>query len=273
VHYRRSYILPTLAIGVSLACGGGNTPPRQDPAAPGSPRTGKTAALETGADVMQAKAPVERIAMYLDGFHPMKHDPSIQMESHHYCSQVNEDLAQCVLFDGNTADARLHGVEFIISEKLYGTLAAQEKAYWHPHNYEILSGALRMPGLPDVAEKAALETKINSYGKTWHVWQTGVQGRQADPLPLGPAHLAWSFNHDGEMAPELLRSRDQRMDLDTADERRDRADLVRRARPQGGVNALAARFPGATPVEGVTDNGDPSARPVPMMRMTEVNGK
>ena len=77
---------------------------------------------------MQAKAPVEQIAMYLDGFHVAKDDPAVQMEAHHYCNQVNEDLAQCVLFDGNTAAARLTGVEYIISEKLYKTLPAEEKA-------------------------------------------------------------------------------------------------------------------------------------------------
>ena len=50
----------------------------------------------------------------------------MQMEAHHYCNQVNEDFAQCVLFDGNTADSRLMGVEYIISAKLYSTLPASE---------------------------------------------------------------------------------------------------------------------------------------------------
>ena len=51
-------------------------------------------------------------------------------------------MAQCVLFDGNTVGARMMGVEYIISEKPYNTLPSDEKAYWHPHNYEILSGQL-----------------------------------------------------------------------------------------------------------------------------------
>jgi hypothetical protein len=226
-------------------------------------RTAKTAALETGANLMQAKAPVEKIAMYLDGFHVAKDDPRMQMEAHHYCNQVNEDLAQCVLFDGNTAEARLTGVEYIISEKAYGTLPNDEKAYWHPHNYEVLSGQLRMPGLPDVAEKEALEDKINSYGKTWHTWMAGMRDRQPDPLPYGPARLQWSFNRDGEDLPGLAAERDKRMALDTADARGKRQDLVGRARPQGGVDAMAGAFPNAGPVPGVTDNGDPATRPVP----------
>ena len=52
---------------------------------------------------MQAKAPVEKIAMYLNGLRAAKADPKIQMEAHHYCNQASEDMAQCVLFDGNTA--------------------------------------------------------------------------------------------------------------------------------------------------------------------------
>jgi hypothetical protein len=176
-----------VSIATMTACGGGDTAPGGDQAAPGAQRTAKTAALETGANAMQAKAPVEKIAMYLVGFHPSKADPQMQMESHHYCDQVNENFAQCALYDGNTAEARLHGVEYIISEKLDATLPADEKPYWHPHNYEILSGQLRMPGLPDVAEGEALEGKINSYGQTWHFWKPGVFGEQGDALPLGPA--------------------------------------------------------------------------------------
>jgi len=52
----------TLAVGVA-ACGGGNMPPRGGETSPGADRTAKTAALETGANLMQAKAPVEKIAM------------------------------------------------------------------------------------------------------------------------------------------------------------------------------------------------------------------
>jgi hypothetical protein len=259
-----------LLLGVA-ACGGRNTPPQEGTTAPGSPRTPKTAGLETGAALLQSKAPVEKISIYLDGFHAAKDEPALQMESHHYCNQVNEDFAQCVLFDGNGADARLHGVEYIISAKLYAALPAEERAYWHPHNYEVLSGELRMPGLPDVAEKHALQTKINSYGKTWHFWMTGVHGRPADPLPFGPPHLAWSFNRDGEVDLAMLQARDLRMHLDTTKAREQRADLASQAQPQGGVDALKGAFPSAhaEPPPGVRDNGDASTRAVPTLAMTK----
>jgi hypothetical protein len=262
-------VLLCALLTLSVGCGGRNTEPQGAQTAPGENRTAKTAALETGANVMQSKAPVEKISMYLNGFHAARIDPDMQMESHHYCDQVNEDFAQCALYDGNTGDARLHGVEYIVSEKLYNTLPADEKAYWHPHNFEILSGQLRMPGLPDVAEKEALTRKMNSYGKTWHFWKTGVYGQQADALPLGAPHLAWSFNRDGEEKPGMVEARDKRMDLNTADARKARADLTSLARPQGGVDAMKSLFrKAASPLPGVQDNGDKVPHAMPTMMMT-----
>jgi hypothetical protein len=252
---------------VAASCGGGNTPPQGGQAGPGTDRTAKTATLETGAALLQAKAPVEKIAIYLNGFHIAKADPGMQMEAHHYCNQVDQDLAQCVLFDGNTAAARMMGIEYIISERLYRTLPVEERAYWHPHNYEVLSGELRLPGLPDVAERETLEGKVNSYGKTWHTWMTGMPDRKPDPLPYGPPHLQWSVNRDGELKPGMVAERDRRLGLNTAEERKARASLVRLARPQGGVAALADRIPGATPIAGVTDNGDAATRPVPTITL------
>lgn len=266
----RLLIVPVLLF--TVGCGGSNTPPQgNEPTAPGAERSATTTGLESSANVLQSKAPVEQISMYLNGFHAAKDDPSMVMESNHYCNQVNEDFAQCVLFDGNGKDARLHGVEYIISEQLYGQLPPEERMYWHPHNYEILSGELIMPGVPQSAEKAALTRKINSYGKTWHFWKTGGRGGTADPLPYGPPHLAWSFNHDGELPADLLQSRDTRIGIDTASRRRDRADLAALARPQGGVDALAGKFPGTTGTPaGVADNGDMTTKRVPVFGVNQV---
>lgn len=191
--------------------------------------------------------------MYLVGFHPMKDHPEHQMEAHHFCRQVNEDFAQCVLFDGNGRSANLNGIEYIISEKLFETLAEDERRYWHPHNAEILSGQLVAPGIPPVAEKQLMKGKMNSYGKTWHVWNTGVMGQPGDKLPLGPAMLAWSFNRDGEANPGLIEQRDARMNINSAEKRRQRADLQSLAKPQSGVDDLKSRFPSGEPISGVVD--------------------
>ena len=165
------------------------------------------------------------------------------------------------MFDGNGPKARLNGIEYIISEKLFDSLPAGERRFWHPHNAEILSGQLVAPGIPAVAEKALMKDKMNSYGKTWHVWHTGAPGEAGDALPLGPAMLAWSFNRDGEARPGLVEARDKRMSIDTLDRRRQRADLQALARPQAGVDALKPAFPRAVPIPGVLDRAAAASVP------------
>ena len=221
---------------------------------PGTDKSAETRTLEMGAKVLQINRPVDVMDIYLDGFHPMKNHPEMQMEAHHFCHQVNEDFAQCALFDGATKNANLNGIEYIISEKLFASLPEPERKYWHPHNGEILSGQLVAPGIPPVAEKALMKKKMNSYGKTWHLWNTGMVGMQGDNLPLGEPMLAWSFNRDGEALPGLVEQRDKRMSIDSANLRRERADLGPLAHPQTGVDDLKGKFPRPTvDVPGVVD--------------------
>ena len=194
--------------------------------------------------------------VYLVGFHPMKDDPQRQMEAHHFCRQVNEDFAQCALFDGNSASANGPGVEFIISRKLFDTLPEGERKYWHPHNAEILSGQLVAPGIPEPVEKELMKGKMNSYGKTWHVWMAD----QGQALPLGEPMLAWSFNRDGEAKPGLIEERDRRMAIDSGRIRQARQDLIPLAAPQSGVDALKKHFGTETqPIPGVRDSAESAA--------------
>jgi hypothetical protein len=243
--------LAAIAIVAALAWVGGQAQQQASP--PGSDKTAKTRTLEAGARLLQGQAPLRPMDVYLVGFHPMKDHPQRQMEAHHFCHQVNQDFAQCALFDGPGPKARLNGIEYIISEQLFDSLPVEERRYWHPHNAEIISGQLVAPGIPAAAEKALMRDKMNSYGKTWHVWHTGGPGEAGDTLPLGPPMLAWSFNRDGEARPGLVEGRDKRMGIDTAGKRRQRADMVALARPQQGVDALRAAFPQAQPLPGVVE--------------------
>jgi hypothetical protein len=207
-----------------------------------------------------AETPLAGMDIYLVGFHPMKTNPAHQMEAHHYCRQMNKDFAQCVLFDGNTQAARLNGIEYIISEKLFDALPIEEKKYWHPHDYEILSGELAAPGIPKAAARSLIAGKMNSYGKTWHVWMTGTLDGPGDKLPLGDPMLAWSFNHDGEVATGLVERRDKEMGIDTNALKSERKALVSEAHPQGGVDALKGEFPDARAAVGVEDSGATPSR-------------
>ena len=238
--------LAALALMSSLQAWGGEPESLSHATPPGAEVSTKTEVLSAGAKVLQTHSPLSGFNVYLVGFHPMKDNPSLQLEAHHFCKVVNQDFMQCILFDGNTPKANLNGIEYIISEKLFNTLSPQEKHYWHPHNYEILSGELVAPHIPEPAQHTLMKTKINSYGKTWHVWDTGVYGRSGDKLPLGKPMLAWSFNHDGEADPGLVQSRDKAMGVDTPELRKRRQDLVPLAQPQMGVDALKGEFPRPT---------------------------
>lgn len=242
---------PVIVIALTwLAACNADRAPEVSPA--GAETSAKTDALKAGAKVLQSSAPVAGMDVYLVGFHPMKDDPSHQMEAHHYCKQVNEDFAQCALFDSNTDRANLNGVEYIISKKIFDALPEDERKYWHPHNGEILSGQLVAPGIPDVAEKELMKSKMNSYGKTWHTWSTD----RGDRVPMGDPKLAWSFNRDGEADPQMVEKRDRAMGIVTSEKRQQRRDLTSLAQPQSGVDTLQGQFGRPTQdIPGVVDAG------------------
>ncbi|MCW8193962.1 OBAP family protein [Proteobacteria bacterium 005FR1] len=216
-----------------------------NPAGEGKPW--KASLLESGADFLQSNAPVQQFDIYMAGFHCARHDPDMQMEAHHYCHQVNGEFLQCILFDGNTRDANLIGIEYIISERLFASLPAEEQSRWHPHNYEVFSGELVAPGLPRSAEKAMLSFLVNSYGKTWHTWKTCEHNdpSRGNSLPLGEPQLMWSFNRFGELDEAMKKGRNQALGVNEDKKRKERESLADDAHPQRGVDTLKHAFPGA----------------------------
>ena len=224
---------------------------------PGEGKTFKDKVLEKGADWMQRHSPLKHFDAYVVGFHCARHDPATQMEAHHYCKLINDEFVQCVLFDGNTEEANLIGVEYIVSERLFDGLPEEEKAYWHPHNFEVFSGQLIAPGLPDAAEHELMKLLVNSYGKTWHTWHSGRHDQgPGDHLPMGDPKLMWSFNRFGEADEAMKHDRDETMGLNPTKKRKQRQDLVEHAHPQCGVDLLKEAFPDAHEAPaGVSESG------------------
>ena len=207
------------ATALAAGCGANNSPSQVR--TPGGAKTAKSRALEAGADAAQAMPPVSHMNMYLDGFHFYADDLGRQVEAHHYCTHVNEDFHQCVIYDGNAAGAKLIGVEYIISERLFNQLPEDEKRFWHSHHYEVKSGSLVMPGIPGPVEKEAMEKLVSTYGKTWHTWQVD----RGDTLPLGVPQLMMGMTRDGQLNAELLRERDRRMNVSSDRKRQERAEI------------------------------------------------
>jgi hypothetical protein len=202
-------------------------------AIPGGEKSTKSRMLAMGADVLQNQAPISAINMYLNGFHFYADDMGRQVEAHHYCHHVNEDFFQCAIYDGNKSDSRLIGIEYIVSEKIFKTLPADEKPLWHSHRYETTSGELVMPRIPMEVEHAAIASLVNTYGKTWHTWQIDRDAA----LPLGIPQLMMGFTNDGQLEPAMVARRDKELGISTTKERRNREDLAKSARPvQAGAD-------------------------------------
>jgi hypothetical protein len=179
----------------------------------GGDKSGRTATLEAGAAMLQRMPPIGAINAYVDGFHFAEGRMQDQMEAHHYCAILSEDVIQCVLYDGNAKDSKLIGVEYIVSERTFSRLPATEKALWHSHVHEVKSGQLIAPGIPQLAEHELMEKLIRTYGKTWHMGLTGTP------------QLMMGFTADGQIDPALVQERDRRFEIDSQQKRRDRADI------------------------------------------------
>jgi hypothetical protein len=213
------YFCIAVFVLILMACGGKNT--ESNVQAPGEEKSAKTKILETGAELLQQKGPLKKINAYLDGFHFYNGNQHAQMEAHHYVSQLNEDVHQAIIYDGNGEDAKLMGVEYIISEKLFKTLDNEEKKLWHSHHYEVKSGELIAPGIPDIAEHQLMEKLVSTYGKTIHTWHTD----QKRNLPLGSPMIMMGFTKDGQLRPDLLQQRDKRFGISTPEKKKNREDI------------------------------------------------
>lgn len=75
----------------------------------------------------------------------------VQVELHHYCSRVNDEVTQCAVYESDKADARLIGIEYVISERLFKSLPQEEQVFWHSHATDIKSGRLALTLLLQVS--------------------------------------------------------------------------------------------------------------------------
>ena len=125
-----------------------------------------------------------------------------QVEAHHFCGHRNEELRQCLIYDSTEANARLIGLEYIVSENLFLTLPDDEKRLWHSHEYEVKSGFLFMPGVPGLIQRRDMEKVCKTYGKVYHFWQVD----KGDTLPLGVPQLMMALTRDDQIYDDLIQS-------------------------------------------------------------------
>src|SRR5258705_10620876 len=87
----------------------------------------------------QFRAPIGNHDMFFCGFHVAKKNPTFQVTTMHYCGMRGEgdyEMHQCLLYDSVGQGAKLLGVEYNVSDKVFRSLPDEEQKYWHPHTYE-----------------------------------------------------------------------------------------------------------------------------------------
>jgi hypothetical protein len=158
--------------------------------------------MESGTAALQNFDPLKTFNLHLCGFAFYKDDPNRQVELHHYCSCINDDVWQCLVFDGPTSSHRLVGIEYIVSKRIFDTLPKEEQKYWHSHVFDVHSGSLVAPRIPEVMEKSLMKDIINTYGKTYLMWQF-----DKDQLPFGEPKLMMVATKEGQWDPQLFQHR------------------------------------------------------------------
>jgi hypothetical protein len=187
---------------------------------PGESSTIRTKILNFGSCMMENFTPLKSVCEHIIGFHSYSDDFSRFVPGYHFCMMLNEDIRQCMIFDSNSPNAKLIGIEYLISEKLFQTLPDEEKLYWHTQVHEIKTGLLTCPNVPEVAEKEIMKKLMNTYGKTIQFWQF-----DKDSLPLGPPKMMMTTMSDKQIDWNVVKERDKINNVDTLAIAESRKDL------------------------------------------------
>jgi len=225
---RRAFVRSTsvaatmVAYGLGLTKANGQSSATETPPRPKGTPADQTMKMPSDSNLIQSAAPLQAIDAHVCGLHFYSGNPGRQVIAHHYCSHYGKGMHQCVIYDSDQTNARLVGIEYIISAELFEALPAEEKQLWHSHVYEVKSGQLTAPGISATKENDLMIELAGTYGKTWYTWQVD----RGDKLPLGIPQLMMAFVADGQANPELLAARDKAQGITTAEKRISRANIV-----------------------------------------------
>jgi hypothetical protein len=211
-----------VASGIGLAAANGQTSAIDATEECSAVPSGTTVGSKAGAKPLQGESPLSAIDEHVCGLHFYSGDINRQVIAQHYCSHVSRDVRQCVIYDSDKKHARLVGIEYIISAKLFKELPIEEKKLWHSHVFEVKSGQLIAPRIPEAAEKEVMEGLVGTYGKTWYTWQVD----RNDKVPFGIPQLMMAFTADGQVHPRLLAECDAEYGISSEEMKKSRADIV-----------------------------------------------
>ncbi|KAA8519595.1 hypothetical protein F0562_013960 [Nyssa sinensis] len=112
-------------------------PPGDGSILPGKPMTMGQQVLDKGAQMKRSLMPMKHIKQHVCTFALYSHDMTRQIETHHYVTRLNQDFLQCAVYDSDDPSARLIGLEYILSGRVFDALSPEEQKLWHSHAYEV----------------------------------------------------------------------------------------------------------------------------------------
>ena len=97
-------------------------------------------------------------------------DPSLRVE--HFCKPHDRVMMVCQLYDSNSANATLIGIEYMITQEQYDSLPNREKPYWHAHREELRPERAdpMMPELSPEQAQAEMAKMLPTWGKVIITW-------------------------------------------------------------------------------------------------------
>ena len=110
-------------------------------------------------------------------------DPFLRVE--HFCKPHDRVMMVCQLYDSNSANATLIGIEYIITQQQYDSLPDREKPYWHAHREEFAPNRAdpMMPELSSEQAQAEMAKMFPTWGKVIITWIP------SDDLPSFPPQV------------------------------------------------------------------------------------
>ncbi len=162
--------------------------------------------------MLQQFKPLSNVTMNFSTIGAYAEDPTRQVCEEHLSASISDEVRQCLIYDSASEKrARLIGVEYTISRRLFEGLPEDEKRYWHSHVAEIKSGLMTMPRVPEMLENIEMRKLADTYSKKWLFWQVD----RGDALPYGEPKLMCSIGSEAAINEALLVERDKRHSMDT----------------------------------------------------------
>ena len=143
--------------------------------------------------------------LFLNGFHFISGAPDHSLHANHHCTIMSSSFIQCLIYVPGSQPARMAGIEYIITGAAFAELPMEERELWHSHKYEVTSGLLIEPGMPDNVDNEIMKILVNSYGKTVHTWRWDQKNNS---LPLGMPEFVNGYTGNGQLPQSLIDARD-----------------------------------------------------------------